>query len=584
MSLPRLLALVGLLLSGVACERSEQKVHLEEAFSSAARTYDVPRDLLVSLSFSMSRFDAGIKKHPDQHEHSGDSGVGLMRLTHSGSGPTLGRAAQLTGFSPAVLKADPVANVFGAAAILRDLANDFEKANGVSMERIGDWFPVLAAYSGYSSDQNQDSFARQVFRFIEGGLLFQAPNGELMRIRSQDSYVPGSSAQSVGSPEYVKAKQFIPASSQNFTSSQRSSWEIDQIVLHTTEGSYSGSIDWFQKSRAEVSAHYVVRSSDGEVTQMVWESDKAWHAGHSHTNQRSIGIEMEGFIHSPELWYTDALYRSVADLTRDIAQRRGIPMDREHIIPHSDVPGCPYSGGGAGCHADPGSGWDWDYFMELLLDPAASSTSSGRASNGSATGSGVGAVGHLVGFVRADSTMYTNAGIKGALVRLDDGRTTKADSQGYYVFEDVAEGLVSLEVEAYGYRTQSVETRIEPGMENWQSIALETLDGSSNTSGSSSSGAVPSAPTRLSPSNYAKAYGPSVRMQWLESPESVETYEVDIWYWTSGDWREYYSYVTTVPEKIFDPVVDGTSYSFRVRAQNAAGTSPWSEWGSFDFR
>src|SRR3954470_9610759 len=41
------------------------------------------------------------------------------------------------------------------------------------------------------------------------------------------------------------------------------------VVIHDTEVSYDGTIAEFQNPLAYVSSHYVTRSSDGEVTQMV---------------------------------------------------------------------------------------------------------------------------------------------------------------------------------------------------------------------------------------------------------------------------------------------------------------------------
>ena len=104
-----------------------------------------------------------------------------------------------------------------------------------------------------------------------------------------------------------------------------------------------------------VSAHYVVRSSDGQITQMVAEKDVAWHARSA--NSTSVGIEHEGFIDNPS-WFTDAMYRASAALTKNIADRRGIPKDRNHIKGHSEIPG--------NDHTDPGPNWNWTYYMQLV--------------------------------------------------------------------------------------------------------------------------------------------------------------------------------------------------------------------------
>src|SRR5690606_19020241 len=64
------------------------------------------------------------------------------------------------------------------------------------------------------------------------------------------------------------------------------------VIMHTIEGSYAGGISWFQNPAANVSAHYVIRRSDGQITQMVREHHQAWHAAYH--NHYTIGIEHDG--------------------------------------------------------------------------------------------------------------------------------------------------------------------------------------------------------------------------------------------------------------------------------------------------
>ena len=99
---------------------------------------------------------------------------------------------------------------------------------------------------------------------------------------------------------------------------------------------------------------------------MVRDRNIAWHAGNWDINTRSIGIEHEAFVNDPS-WYTGAMYAASAKLVRHLAQKYEIPLDRQHIIGHNEVPGCPNpGGGGASCHTDPGQYWDWNTFMALV--------------------------------------------------------------------------------------------------------------------------------------------------------------------------------------------------------------------------
>jgi hypothetical protein len=94
---------------------------------------------------------------------------------------------------------------------------------------------------------------------------------------------------------------------------------------------------------------------------MVREKDIAYHAGNWDYNTKSIGIEHEGFVDDPS-WYTDAMYRASAALTRNVCLKYGIPMDRTHIIGHYQVPGT--------THTDPGPNWNWTYYMQLVTQTA----------------------------------------------------------------------------------------------------------------------------------------------------------------------------------------------------------------------
>jgi N-acetyl-anhydromuramyl-L-alanine amidase AmpD len=161
---------------------------------------------------------------------------------------------------------------------------------------------------------------------------------------------------------------FYEASSYNYTVANRpSSNPIDKIIVHVTQGSWSGAINWFEDSRAQVSAHYTARSLDGFIGQSVRERDIAWHAGNWPYNQTRIGIEHEGYVDDPS-WFTGSMYRSSAQLAAYLCNKYGIPIDRTHIIGHNEVPD-PYNPGqygGVGHHTDPGSYWDWTTYIGYI--------------------------------------------------------------------------------------------------------------------------------------------------------------------------------------------------------------------------
>jgi N-acetyl-anhydromuramyl-L-alanine amidase AmpD len=163
------------------------------------------------------------------------------------------------------------------------------------------------------------------------------------------------------------SSSFAAASTSNYTDG-REGETIKYVVIHDMEGSYESAISWFENPAAEASAHYCIRSSDGDITQMVKEANTAWHAGNWSINTQSIGIEHEGYAAQPDKWYTDAMYRQSARLTAAICHRYDIPVDRQHIFGHAEVPdpNNPGQFGGSGHHTDPGTGWDWDNYMALV--------------------------------------------------------------------------------------------------------------------------------------------------------------------------------------------------------------------------
>jgi N-acetylmuramoyl-L-alanine amidase-like protein len=143
---------------------------------------------------------------------------------------------------------------------------------------------------------------------------------------------------------------------------------VRYVVVHDTEEAYASTLAEFQDSHAYVSAHYVIRSNDGLVTQMVPTKNVAWHAGNWWVNMHSVGIENEGFALQGAQWYTEKLYHSLARLTRYQAKRFGFPLNRAHVIGHDQVPG-PTGAFQAGMHWDPGPYFNWAHFMALAGAP-----------------------------------------------------------------------------------------------------------------------------------------------------------------------------------------------------------------------
>ncbi|MFC6065949.1 N-acetylmuramoyl-L-alanine amidase [Streptomyces ochraceiscleroticus] len=155
------------------------------------------------------------------------------------------------------------------------------------------------------------------------------------------------------------AAEWIAASSANYRTADRpDDYSVDRIVVHVTQSRFIDATRAFRNPAHQAAAHYVVRASDGHIAQTVREADVAYHAGNREWNERSIGIEHEGYVDDPQRWFTDTAYEASARLAADIADRHDIPIDREHIVGHNEVPGAD--------HTDPGRHWDWDRYLQLV--------------------------------------------------------------------------------------------------------------------------------------------------------------------------------------------------------------------------
>jgi N-acetyl-anhydromuramyl-L-alanine amidase AmpD len=146
---------------------------------------------------------------------------------------------------------------------------------------------------------------------------------------------------------------------------------LTYVVIHKSEGTEASAVSWFQDPAAQVSAHYVV-GQDGSIDQCVDDPDIAWHAGNHDVNLASIGIEHAGF--SSQADTTAEQYEASARLVAWICTTFHVPIDRSHVIGHSEVPDPNHPGewGGANHHTScPGPNWDWTRFMSLVEQYAA---------------------------------------------------------------------------------------------------------------------------------------------------------------------------------------------------------------------
>ena len=321
-------------------------------FESAATEYGVPQDLLLAMGYVNTMWEMPPPRMTAYREDDihGRGAYGIMQLVRNPWEDTLGEASRLTGLSEEQLKNDRAANIHGGAAILAGIQGQDRPAD------LNGWQEAVAEYGGI------DLYATEVYETLRSGASATISTGESLELPPQEVEVP-QALTALSSSDY-RGAGWRPAHPGNYTNANRGKSNIDKIVVHVAQGSYSSTIGWFQSRRANASAHYVV-GPKGQVAQCVHNEDIAWHAGWWKTNKRSIGIEHAGFIGNPRS-FTRRMYRSSARLSAYLSRRFNIPVDRRHIIGHNQVPGCRGPGGGIDCHRDPGRYWNWERYLRLI--------------------------------------------------------------------------------------------------------------------------------------------------------------------------------------------------------------------------
>ena len=383
-----LLVALSLLFSKVELAQNNELQNYKLAFEVAYKACpDIPMGLLEAISFTNTHchhltdanyFDDGPDAMPRAY--------GLMGLVTDGKGyfrENLHLISELSGISEAEILQSPEKNVLAYAKAFERLAEESKATE------IKGYLSVIQLLSELPIGEKKDIYPMQSMLYSVCLFLNDEKKAEQFGFQKYDidlksvfaEHYDMLSAPELGisrSPDYPPAI-WDPAPECNWEPRTK---EVSAVVIHYTEGSYAGTISWFKNCDAQVSAHYVIRSVDGQVTQMVREKDKAWHARTA--NGYTIGIEHEAYGNVWE-YFTEEMYQSSANLVRSICSRYDtIKGYRTHDRDTLDNGFCLNNGlynlGGEGAciqirghqhypdqsHTDPGPYWDWNYYYKLI--------------------------------------------------------------------------------------------------------------------------------------------------------------------------------------------------------------------------
>ena len=348
---------------------------------------DIPRGMLEAISFTNTHCyhltDANyFNDSPDAMPRA----YGLMGLVKDGKNyfrENLHLVSELSGISEAEILESPEKNVLAYAKAFECLAKE---SKATIME---DYLSVIQQLSELPIVEEKDVYPMQSMLYSVCTFLKDAKKAEQFGFPKYEINIKavfGEHYEMLTSPKLGvnRSPDYPPAI---WDPAPECNWEprtkdVSAVVIHYTEGSYAGCISWFKNCDAEVSAHYVIRSADGQITQMVLEKDKAWHARTA--NGYTIGIEHEAYGNVWE-FFTEEMYQSSADLVRSICSRYdAIDGRRTHDRDTLDSGFCLNNGlydlGGEGAcvqirghqhypdqsHTDPGPYWDWNYYYKLI--------------------------------------------------------------------------------------------------------------------------------------------------------------------------------------------------------------------------
>jgi hypothetical protein len=445
---------------------------------------EIPRGLLEAVSYTNTRF-----AFPDGTEEEGCTGMprvfGVMGLIEDGEGwfrDNLALVDTLSAFSKNDIKTDPRKSIlayadafatvyraerfvwpdrFGGSAssvalhIETVIAKSLVRLSEMPNRGLQDEFAInsfLYSVFSFMNDENCAAFYGFPGHSLRLQELFGEENLRVLSahsVRISEGHISdesGNNFRAGGGGDFLSADYgpalWNQAASCNFSS--RNGTLITAVTIHTVQGTYAGCISWFQNCNASVSAHYVVRSSDGQITQMVYEADKAWHVGSE--NPYTIGIEHEGYVNNAS-WYTTAMYTASAALVRNICADNSIDPVRTGWWPwlantyynQSGIPGsCTKVKGHMHfpnqTHNDPGVNWNWDYYYTLINNnpPAAINYSA-------ATGNFYDSGGLAGNYADDERTIWTIAPANAASVTVSFSNFDAEDSWDYLFIYDGAD-------------------------------------------------------------------------------------------------------------------------------------------------
>ncbi len=306
-------------------------------FRETAEEFQVPVEILMAI--------AQVESNWTQIGPSIDKGWGIMHLVDNTYSSTLIQSAELIDLDPQVLKVNARQNIRGMAALIAFYAKEKRE----ELLKITDWFEILKPVTGLANEDLQELQVYEYYQVIEHGNISTTLWDEKIILKGQEICISEklNPKNPFLFPVHNKTGDY-PDAIDAFTScnfAEGRNHEIDAWVNHWIgTGTYAGAISWFQNCDAQVSAHFVIRCNDGEISQVVGVENTAWHCGASgypFNNSRSIGVEHEATLANPDQWNSMLMLEASANMASYFCDEFGIPkaLSLPGIRAHDQMPG-----------------------------------------------------------------------------------------------------------------------------------------------------------------------------------------------------------------------------------------------------
>jgi hypothetical protein len=333
---------------------------VEKYFTQAANEFQVPEEILKAVGQVQSNWA--------QLPESEYGSYGVMGLIENHFIQQITLASILANTSKDSIINDAKTNIRAAAALLAYYQKNYSNANTVE-----DWYQATRELTGLSNEEMKTSLTNRIYKIINEGSKSVTNWSEIIKIDpkkvsfqkiNHSNKIIDTNKITTYTVDYAQAKnRFSLCDTDNSNglanprisdgaaylgtySLSRNGSGINYYFIHyMATGTYEGAISYFGNCyrTSQSSANYCIRNVDGEISQVVKESHRAFAQGVTEYNNGGIATEHEVLATNLAMWDSEPMLVSSANLAIDICNRNGIARSRRvnngerAIYGHNDV-------------------------------------------------------------------------------------------------------------------------------------------------------------------------------------------------------------------------------------------------------